>query len=55
VVPALTARKLGMTPRMRFGCGGGVFCAAGFAFSDCSPGAPLVSCPGDNESSNRLD
>lgn len=39
MVPALTARKLGMTPRMRFGCGGGVFCAAGFALSDCCPAA----------------
>jgi hypothetical protein len=38
-VPALTARKLGMTPRMRFGCGGGVFCAAGFVPLDCSPDA----------------
>ena len=47
MVPALTARKLGMTPRMRFGCGGGVFCAAGFALSDCSPGvcAPLGCVP----------
>ena len=47
MVPALTARKFGMTPRMRFGCGGGVFCAAGFALSDCSPRAcaPPVCVP----------
>ena len=47
MVPALTARKLGMMPRIRFGCGGGVFCAAGFALSDCSPGAcaPLGCVP----------
>jgi len=36
-----------MTPRMRFGCGGGVFCAAGFALSDCCPAAcvPLGCVP----------
>ncbi len=47
MAPALTARKLGMTPRMRFGCGGGVFCAAGFALSDCCPAAcvPLGCAP----------